>query len=196
MNNKWFFYDYLLKAHYLLKAIFMIDKYLIITTIILTLFSCKDKPKINTEKEVLTRHYYFIRHAEKDRSNPNNDNPDLTNEGILRAKNWSEILGNIKFDAVYSTNFKRTIQTAKPTAAKNNIKITIYKPNNLDIDTFINDTKGKNILVVGHSNTIPHLVNTIIKKQVYKDIDDYNYGNLYHITTTNHGVSGYELIIY
>ena len=32
--------------------------------------------------------YYFIRHAEKDRSNPEDKNPDLNQQGKIRALNW------------------------------------------------------------------------------------------------------------
>ena len=32
--------------------------------------------------------YYFIRHAEKDRSNPENKNPELNQQGKIRALNW------------------------------------------------------------------------------------------------------------
>ena len=171
----------------------MIYKYILITVAILTLSSCKNEKKDNSENEETTSHYYFIRHAEKERLNPDDDNPKLTSEGKLRAENWSIILDHIKFDAVYSTNYTRTLETAKPTATKNNLEITIYKPNELDIKSFLKDTEGKNILIVGHSNSTPKLVNRIIKKEEYEDINDYTFGNLYHVTITNSKILNYEL---
>jgi len=42
-------------------------------------------------------------------------------------------------------------------------------------------TIGKTVLIVGHSNTIPGLVNKIIKKDKYDQIKDYNNSNLYII---------------
>ena len=35
--------------------------------------------------------FYFIRHAEKDTSNPADRDPDLVMEGVLRAARWSSI---------------------------------------------------------------------------------------------------------
>ena len=65
--------------------------------------------------------YYFIRHAEKDRSDKSNRNPDLIQKGLLRAVKWSYVLENVSFDAVYSTDYNRTKQTAQPTAEKNGL---------------------------------------------------------------------------
>lgn len=62
--------------------------------------------------------YYFIRHAEKDRSDKTNKDPNLVLDGILRAAKWSIVLDNIDFDAIYSTNYNRTKETAQPTAEK------------------------------------------------------------------------------
>ena len=63
-----------------------------------------------------TTTYYLIRHAEKDRTDNTNRNPHLNPEGEKRAQNWSTYFKDIKLDAVYSTNYNRTIQTATPTA--------------------------------------------------------------------------------
>lgn len=48
-------------------------------------------------------------------------------------------------------------------------------------------------MIVGHSNTTPKLVNAIIKKDEYEDIDDYNYGNLYHVKIVNGEILDYKL---
>lgn len=135
----------------------------------------------NPNSEVST--YYFVRHAEKDRTDAKEQNPHLNANGLKRAENWSKILGNIKFDAVYSTNYLRTVETGQPTADKNNLKIKIYEPHSQkDIDTILKDTKGKTVLIVGHSNTIPDFVNAVIGQKKYEEIDDSNNGNLYIVT--------------
>ena len=115
------------------------------------LFSCTQEK--NEKQPDATSVYYFIRHAEKDRSNPENKNPDLTGAGNKRAEKWAIVLKDISFDAVYSTNYNRTLQTAAPVAKQNNIEITGYDPRGIDINVFKADTKGKTVLVVGHSNT-------------------------------------------
>ncbi len=139
--------------------------------------------KIKSEKTAEVTTYYFIRHAEKDRSNPSENNPHLMQKGLNRAENWSKILRNIKFDAVYSTDFHRTIETAQPTANKNNLEVVIYDPSGPDaINGFLKATKYKTVLVVGHSNTTPAFVNAVIGQKKYEDIDDNNNGNLYIVT--------------
>ncbi|WP_460219175.1 SixA phosphatase family protein [Psychroserpens sp. MEBiC05023] len=140
---------------------------------------------MTTNNEVETTTYYFIRHAEKDRSDKTNRNPDLTETGKERAKNWTVILQNIKFDAVYSTQYNRTMQTAEPTALENELEVKFYDPRALYSEEFAKATKGKTVLVVGHSNTTPAFVNSILKKRKYPDIDDNNNGNLYIVTISD-----------
>ena len=49
-------------------------------------------------------------------------------------------------------------------------------------ESFQYNTKGKTVLIVGHSNTTPMFANKILGKQVYKAIDDKNNSNLYIVT--------------
>lgn len=128
--------------------------------------------------------YYFIRHAEKVTKDKTNNNPELSKKGNKRAKEWSEIFENIKFDAIYSTNYFRTLQTAQPTARKNNLEIQFYNPRELVSPDFQVKTKGKTILVVGHSNTTPAFVNKILNNNKYSTINENVYGNLYIVTLT------------
>ena len=47
-----------------------------------------------------TTTYYLIRHAEKDRTNPTNRNPNLNSEGLIRASNWAKYFETVALDAV------------------------------------------------------------------------------------------------
>jgi broad specificity phosphatase PhoE len=133
-----------------------------------------------------TTTYYFIRHAEKV---DNSKNPDLSEIGLQRAQIWNKIFSEISLDAIYSTDYIRTIQTATPTANSKNITILNYDPKTIDLQSFKKNTLGKKVLVVGHSNTIPNFVNQIINKNIYRDIDDKTFGNLYIATITNDSIS-------
>nr|WP_321236518.1 phosphoglycerate mutase family protein [uncultured Psychroserpens sp.] len=139
---------------------------------------------MSTNDAVETTTYYFIRHAEKDRSDKTNKNPNLTEAGKSRANHWSEILQHVKFDAVYSTKYNRTMQTAEPTAKKNELKLEFYDPRVLFSEDFAKATKGKTVLVVGHSNTTPAFVNMVLGKKKHGNIDDNNNGNLYIVTVS------------
>ena len=150
-------------------------KRLLITLVLITTISGYSQEQATT--------YYLIRHAEKDRSDTTEKNPQLTEKGMQRALQWSEVLKNIPFDAVYSTNYKRTIQTATPTAEKNDLEILIYEPGALYNSEFIKNSEGKTILIVGHSNSTPKLVNKIIGSNTFDHIDDRNNSNLYIVTS-------------
>lgn len=131
---------------------------------------------------------YFIRHAEKDRSSKTNRDPKLKQKGLLRAMKWSYVFANVEFDEIYSTDYKRTRETAQPTADKNNIDaLTIYDPGAIDGKAFMAANKGKTVLVVGHSNTTPAFVNAILGVEKYSQIDDKNNANLYIVTITPSG---------
>ena len=137
------------------------------------------------EKEEIvekTTTYYLIRHAEKDRSDKTNRNPHLTEVGKQRAQNWAEVLKDVKFDMVYSTDYNRTKETAAPTAKANNIDVSFYDPRNINPKEFMDTTKGKTVLIVGHSNTTPMFTNGLLGKKKYDMIADDNNANLYVVT--------------
>ena len=131
-------------------------------------------------QEVTT--YYFIRHAEKQRTNKADRDPHLTFDGYKRADNWKEVFSSVPLSAVYSTNLNRTKETAKPTADSKDLPILVYDPSNMYTESFQFNTKGKHVLVVGHSNTTPAFVNKILGEEKYPQIDDSNNANLYIVT--------------
>lgn len=132
----------------------------------------------NSEKTT----YLLIRHAEKDQSNPAEKNPHLNNDGLQRALQWSQVFKDVKIDSVYTTNYNRTIETANPTAASHHIKPILYDPTTINYAKFKEKTKGKTILIIGHSNTIPDFVNALIGQEKYPQISDTNNANLYIVT--------------
>ena len=121
---------------------------------------------------------YLIRHAEKDRTDKTDSNPHLNSFGKKRSLKWKAFFKNIYFDVIYSTNYHRTLETVKP-FSENGTEIVIYNSSKIDYNEFILKNKGKTILVVGHSNTIPSFTNGISKKKLYNNIEDNNNSNLY-----------------
>jgi len=154
------------------------------SVVLLVLLFCS----INSFAQEITT-YYLVRHAEKDRSDKINSNPELTDQGNQRALKWSSVFDNVTFDAVYSTNYLRTIATAKPTATAKGLKIKFYNPKELYSKEFQQATMRKNVLVVGHSNTTPQFVNAILGAERYSDIQDDNNANLYIVTRINEETS-------
>ena len=137
--------------------------------------------------------FFLIRHAEKDRTNSENNNPKLNELGKERSLKWSEVFKNIELDKIYSTNYYRTIETVTPISKKLNLDITLYSPSKINYKNFISKNIGNKVLVVGHSNTIPGFVNGLINEKVYDQINDLNNSNLYIVTICN-GVVKHNLL--
>ena len=152
-------------------------KTIILLAILFSSISVSSQETKDNKTEITT--YYLIRHAEK---KADKKDPEINNEGIKRTKKWLTIFKEIKFDAVYSTDYKRTKQTAKPIADINGKAILGYNPRELYDPGFKYNTTGKTVLVVGHSNTTPNFVNKILGEEKYKQIDENIYGNLYIVT--------------
>ena len=131
-------------------------------------------------QEVTT--YYLIRHAEKLRIDITDKNPKLNYQGVKRADAWKEVFTNVKLDAVYSTDYNRTKLTAKPTADSKHLPIFLYNPKDMYSESFQHKTKGKAVLVVGHSNTTHVFANKVLGRDEYNQINDDNNSNLYIVS--------------
>lgn len=146
---------------------------------LLAMFGCSSDNESQPDPQPLKTVVYLIRHAEKADASAD---PDLSAAGLQRANNWSVILQDVVFSAFYSTNYKRTKQTIQPTATANEKTVTIYDPSNFSIANIVANHAGKNIFIVGHSNTIPQLINAYLGQNVYADIPETEFGNLYKVT--------------
>ena len=133
--------------------------------------------------------FYLIRHAEKVRTNKSDRDPKLNEKGILRALNWKEYFLDKDITKIYSTNYKRTLETVKPFQEAIGLATIVYSPSSIDYKDFISSNKGEIVLVVGHSNTIPNFVNELINDQVYAQIDDLNNSNLYIVNLCDSSIS-------
>ena len=143
-------------------------------------------------KETTT--YYLIRHAEKDRTEKTNSNPNLNKKGQERAKRWATYFENIDLDAIYATKYYRTMQTAKPTAESKSLDLQNYDPRTMYDTIFQKETKGKKVLIVGHSNTTPAFVNKILGEKKYKNMKDTDNSSLYIVTISDKKTSTLEVL--
>ena len=86
---------------------------------------------------------YLVRHAEKVTSDPKDNNPLLTESGNKRAIALAEKLKQKPLSAIYSTNYKRTQTTARPTAENQKKEIKLYDAKNLTAAAAISSKKTK-----------------------------------------------------
>jgi phosphohistidine phosphatase SixA len=127
---------------------------------------------------------YLVRHAEKFTSNPNDNNPSLTEGGNKRAIALAEKLKRKTLNTIYSTNYKRTQSTAAPTAEKSGKEIKLYDAKNLKVAaaSILRENKGKQALVVGHSNTVLETIEALGGKRPVATIEDQEYDYLFLVT--------------
>ena len=125
---------------------------------------------------------YLVRHSEKEISS--NNNPELTKCGDLRSENLSIFFKDVPLDAVYSTDYQRTKNTAFPTAKSKELKIEYYNPNNLEKLSMLLKNLKKDVLVVGHSNTTGVLAGLLIGEEIGEfDLNIYN--RVYQVVVSN-----------
>ena len=123
--------------------------------------------------------FIIIRHAEKDTTISGSQmmqaDPPLSSKGQERAQSLISKFRKYKINKIYSTNYDRTKSTALPIANFIGLSINNYDPRNLKAlaDELINiENQSKTILIVGHSNTSPRLVNLLLGKDLYIDLDE------------------------
>lgn len=120
----------------------------------------------------------LLRHAEKANDDPKD--PSLSEKGKQRAALLAALLKDVPVDAFYATPYKRTTETIAVLANANGKEIFTYNPGDKNgISAMIRAGKGKTIVIAGHSNTIPPMVNALIGKEEYPLLDDNDYGKIW-----------------
>ncbi|MFS4468178.1 SixA phosphatase family protein [Maribacter sp. 2210JD10-5] len=169
-------------------------KYVILSVLFISLSCKEDKPAENKEESVDISTFYLIRHAEKDKSDAENPDPELTQKGLGRAMHWAEILDEVELDAIYSTDYNRTSMTAAPASVKKNIDVQYYDPRIVNIEEFKATNLNKNVLIVGHSNSTPDFVNKLLGQEKYGQIDESENGTLFIVQIVNGVATSNKLI--
>jgi broad specificity phosphatase PhoE len=115
--------------------------------------------------------FVLVRHAEKGTDDPKD--PSLTDAGHARAARLAALLGRV--DAVYATRYRRTHLTAAPTAAASHLTITTYDASML-AEAFVQQLRTAHpsdiVLVVGHSNTVAPIAESLCACRVEPLRDD------------------------
>ena len=123
----------------------------------------------------------LVRHAEK--ADDGTSDPGLTPLGQVRAQRLAAMLAPARVSAVYSTPYRRNRLTAEPLADQEALDIQEYDAHDPD---FIAGLAGKHpggtILVVGHSNTVPAMVNTLTGTDQYGQLAEMEYDKLFVVT--------------
>jgi broad specificity phosphatase PhoE len=128
----------------------------------------------------------FVRHAEQ--TDHEADDPPLSEAGQRRAAELTRQLADADvvagIDAIYSTSYKRSTETAAMLSERLDLPINIYDANDTEmvLEEILRNHKGKIILVVGHSNTVPELIANLGASKKVPPIARDEFDNIYIIS--------------
>jgi phosphohistidine phosphatase SixA len=138
---------------------------------------------------------FLVRHAERADSGPNGmppaappgapaADPELSAAGRVRAESLAAALKDAEITAVYVTELKRTQQTAAPLARALGLTPIVVPANSTAVLVAKVKAQSGNALVVGHSNSVPEIINALgVRTPV--QIADTEYDNLFVVVRTN-----------
>jgi broad specificity phosphatase PhoE len=130
----------------------------------------------------------LVRHAER----PPGADPDLNAAGQARAESLAVSLARTRVDAILHTQFKRTQQTAAPLAAQKSLTPIVLNASGPEIDHArdvvrrVNAFKGRTVVYVGHSNTVPVVIRELGIAPP-PAIGDSEYSHFFIVTRTGNG---------
>jgi 2,3-bisphosphoglycerate-dependent phosphoglycerate mutase len=128
----------------------------------------------------------LVRHAEK--AIDGSSNPPLTEAGIARALILPQLVGAADISAIFSSTYKRTQATVQPLADLLELPIIDYDAGDSAALIELIKTKhnGTTVIVSGHSNTIPEIIELFgIKETIV--IDDEEYDNFFILSSCSCG---------
>ena len=128
----------------------------------------------------------FFRHAEQ--TSHDEADPPLSEAGQRRVVELTRQLVDADvvagIDAIYSTPYIRSLETARPLADRLDLPINTYSADDTEeiLDTILKNHKGKIILVIGHSSTLPVLIANLGASKKVPAIAQNEFDNIYIIS--------------
>jgi broad specificity phosphatase PhoE len=134
-----------------------------------------------------------VRHAEK--ASDAEDSP-LTDDGAGRAQALVGVAENAGVSAIYTTQFRRNHDTAKPFSDRTNVAVTempvdLQNPGDYGkrlAKDILEKHAGQTVLIVGHSNTIPLIIEALTGRAGL--VNDVQYRDLFIVTIPPAGQAG------
>ncbi len=123
---------------------------------------------------------YLLRHAEKEKST--DPDPELTPQGRRRALQLADQLDDEPITHIYSSEYRRTLETVSPLAHRLGLEIERYDARDSEalVERVLVEAEGGTAVISGHSNTVPGLVNLFGHPEQF-DLHDSDYGDLFRL---------------
>lgn len=139
---------------------------------------------------------FLVRHAEM--CLDQGSNPNLSSYGQERARELARVLVDVNLEKIYSTPFNRTLQTATPISQSQELEINQVEVATGFLESLadqIKTSEAATILVAGHSNTTPRLVNLLVGTEL-SDLEETEFDRLYIVTLHADGSASYSVLRY
>ena len=125
--------------------------------------------------------FIVVRHGEKIAAQA--EDPQLSASGLKRAAKLARLFSDTDITTVYSTDFRRTRQTAAPTAEAHRLNLSLYDAQ-IPAAEWAASLRARHvqgaILIVGHSNTVPDIVSALSGEAV-EAIPESQYELIYRV---------------
>ena len=128
---------------------------------------------------------YLVRHAEKQADGSRD--PELTQAGKKRSFQLAHWLQNKNIDEIWSSDYKRTRNTAMPLATRLHYELNIYDPRDQSVLVEDLTQSRNNAFIVGHSNTIPELARQLCDCFI-ADMEESEYDRMIIISSGHTGI--------
>ena len=123
----------------------------------------------------------LVRHAEKQ----GGTDPSLSEDGVARATALRDVLLHAGVDALFSSQFRRTVETLEPLADTLGLEVEPRPLESSDVKSSAREVmlllaeqfRGQTIVIAGHSNTIPTMASALTGMEI-EDYDERDYDNL------------------
>jgi broad specificity phosphatase PhoE len=141
-----------------------------------------------------------VRHAEKVQDN--GADPPLAPAGVARAELLARMFGDAAapghIDAIYVSPTLRNRMTAGPLAARLGIAPVVAPARDVRqlIRRVLREHEGGRVLVVGHSDTVPDIVESLTGAKRLPPIADADYGTMYIVTVPRIGRADFLRLSY
>lgn len=143
----------------------------------------------------------LIRHADIDITDEvvDRNSISLNSSGEKRAQDLVNIVEKAPISAVYTSNIRRSIQTAEPLIERLRSSIEHKKidgPKEV-VKHILSNYRGKSVLVIHHANTVPEIIK-ILSNEIVGTISESEFDNFYivNIYTSDNEENKYTNVVH